>query len=182
MGTIRTVEPVKLICGIIAAGPEVLAAAQERLRTAFGPVDVESPVWPFDFTDYYATEMGGGLLRRLIAFEQPIDPGRLAAIKRQTNDLEGLWAAPSPAGLRRRINLDPGYVTASKLVLATTKNFAHRIYLADGIYAEVTLTFRKGGCDVFPWTYPDFKSGRYTEFLLEVRRRALALAGAGGIS
>ena len=169
VGEIQPVRPVKLFCGMIAADGEVMLRAREALARLYGAVDLESEPIPFDFTDYYQEEMGGGLVRKLIAFDPLIDPGRLAEIKVRTNDLERKLAA-TPGG-RRRVNLDPGYVDASKLVLATTKALAHRVYVGRGIYAEVTLTFRKKGCAYFDWTYPDYRSGRYTAFLLEIRRR-----------
>jgi hypothetical protein len=174
VGDIQPAQPVKLICGIIAAGEEFLRRAQGELRAAFGDTDVSSDVTAFDFTDYYEAEMGMGLLRQFVSFRDFGDPGSLAAIKRRTNEIERRLAVPVAGGWRRRVNLDPGYVAPSQLVLASTKNFAHRIYLGEGIYAEVTLLFRKGGPEYLPWTYPDFRSGRYDEFLREVRRRLLA--------
>jgi hypothetical protein len=89
----------------------------------------------------------------------------LAAIKRQTNDLE----AGSSVEDRRQVNIDPGYVSLSKLVLATTKNHAHRIYLSDGIYAEVTLHYRDGAFRGYPWTYPDYASSEYCALFQKVR-------------
>jgi hypothetical protein len=87
--------------------------------------------------------------------------------------LEDKFAVKSDSGLRRRVNLDPGYVAPDKLVLASTKNFSHRIHLSRGVYAEVTLNFGKKGCVFLDWTYPDFRSGRYTAFLLDVRRKIM---------
>lgn len=172
MTEIRPVVPVKLFCGMIAVNEEIILRAKEEMRKLFGGIDLESDLIPFDFTDYYREEMGEGLLRKFVSFSDLIDPGRLADIKIQTNKLERTLAIESKGRSRRRVNLDPGYVSADKLVLATTKNFSHRIYLRDGIYAEVTLNFKKSGCVYFDWTYPGFRSGKYTPFFLEVRRRA----------
>ena len=170
MGRIRETTPVTLICGIIAVDADVLRLAVERLTALFGPIGLESEVFPFTFTDYYRAEMGDGLLRKFISFSTPIDPGSLASIKTQTNRLEDELAVVADTQTRRQVNLDPGYITASKLVLATTKDFSHRLYLGQGIYGEVTLGFRKDGCVAHPWTYPDFRSGTYDAFFLAVRR------------
>lgn len=173
MREIRPVLPVKLFCGIIAMSEEVILDAKNELKNLFGEIDLESDLFPFDFTDYYRNEMGDKLFRKFVSFSDLIDPGRLAGIKIQTNAIEQKLAVTFEGNLKRRANLDPGYISADKLVLATTKNFSHRIYLREGIYAEVTLNFKGKGCIYFNWTYPDFKSGKYTTFFLEVRERYL---------
>jgi hypothetical protein len=121
--------------------------------------------------------MGSPLLRQFIAFARPIDPGDLAAIKHETNDLEAQLAASEPArrlAVTRPINLDPGCLEPSKLVLATTKNFSHRVYLGQAIYAEATLAYRSGRWQPWPYTYPDYASGRYFPFLTAVRNHLLS--------
>jgi len=169
MATIKLPEPVKLICGIIAVSEEALSAAIDELKRGYGQVDLESEIIPFDFTDYYEEEMGKNLLRKFVSFVKLIDAGALADIKINTNELEGKIARDLAAGGKRPVNLDPGYVTQSKLVLATAKDFSHRIYLREGIYAEVTLVFRKGGFTHFDWTFPDYRTERYKRFFEEVR-------------
>ena len=104
-------------------------------------------------------------MRHILAFERLVNPGELAAIKGQTNILETGWLDNG----HRRVNIDPGYVSLSELVLATTKNHAHRIYLADGIYAEVTLHYRDGVFRGYPWTYPDYSSPPYCALFGEIR-------------
>lgn len=178
MADIRKVPEVKLVCGLIAGSEEWRRRGVEALVAAYGPTDLESAVLPFDCTDYYEAEMGPGLLRQFVSFTRLIDPASLADVKLHTNAMEKQWTAPGP-GLRRRVNLDPGYITPAKLVLATTKDFAHRIYLHSGIYAEVTLNFTKTGFRHFDWTYPDFKSGRYDAFLSAVRRQLMAVPVGG---
>ena len=180
MGVHRSAAQVKLICGLIAGSDAWLEQGSERLGEAFGPMDLRSDVFPFDATDYYVREMGEGLRRQFVAFARLLDPGELAGIKRRTNAMETEWVQGDPGAKRRRVNLDPGYVTPAKLVLATTKDFAHRIYLGEGIYAEVTLNFRKGGFRHFEWTYLDFVSGRYEAFLLAVRRRLMEQTAGDG--
>jgi hypothetical protein len=110
------------------------------------------------------------LVRRIWSFEPLVDPGALAAIKLSTNDLERAWSVDG----RRRVNLDPGYVSLSKLVLATTKNHGHRVYLRDGIYAEVTLRYREGAFCPWPWTYPDYATAAYCALFGQIRRRYVA--------
>jgi hypothetical protein len=171
MGAIKAPEKVKFFCGVIAADGKLLEAARLCLAEAFGPIDQCSDIWPFDFTDYYRAEMGSALLRQFVVFSGSRDPGELADAKRRADRLERGLAVPEEGAVRRRVNLDPGYLTPAKLVLATTKDFAHRLYLGSGIYAEVTLNFRRGGITALPWTYPDYASGRYTPFFMEVRRR-----------
>jgi hypothetical protein len=174
MGDKRNVEPVKLVCGMISADERLIRQTEQEMEGMFGAIDIRSELFPFNYTDYYSSEMGVGLLRKFVSFDRPIDPMRLASIKIETNGIERKLAVQTVDSIKRRINLDPGYVTPVKLVLATTKDFAHRIYLGDGIYAEVTLNFKKNGCAFFEWTYPDFKSGIYVPFLLEARRKIMA--------
>jgi hypothetical protein len=154
MGKVKEPLPVKLIASTFAASEERLEEAKVRLSQEFGPIDYESELLPFDHTTYYAAEFGEGLRRKFMAFEELVHPGRLVEIKLRTNALEMEWAVEG----KRRINIDPGYVSYSKLVLATTKNHAHRIYVGQGIYAEVTLHFRNGTFCAWPWTYPDYAS------------------------
>ncbi len=169
MGAIRLPSPVKLICGMIAADTALFAQAESALTAQFGGVDLRSEVFPFDFTSYYYSEMGAPLYRQFIAFERLIDPAILPDVKRWTNGLEERLAIVRDGQIHRRINLDPGYVTAAKLVLATTKDHARRVYLRDGIYAEVTLTFRGKSFQSSDWTYPDYRTAHYIAFFNAVR-------------
>jgi hypothetical protein len=169
--------PVTLICGLLAADEAVLSEALEALGREFGPRALESPVIPFDFTRYYEKQMGSRLLRKLVAFERPVDPGHLAAIKLRTNALEREIAARSAAGVPRPVNLDPGTLDGARLVLATTKDHAHRVYLGNGVYSEVTLLWHKGGFTHLDWTYPDYRSEAYRDFFNEVRRIHMGRAG-----
>jgi hypothetical protein len=162
MGKVKEPLLVKLIASLFSAREELLEEAKARLGQEFGLIDYKSGLLPFDHTTYYEAEFGGNLKRRFVAFEELVHPGKLAEIKLRTNALEMEWAVEG----KRRINIDPGYVSHSKLALATTKNHAHRIYLGpvlssskgQGIYAEVTLHFRDGTFQPWPWTYPDYAS------------------------
>ncbi len=174
MGRIRKTEPVKLFCGLISGDEGLLKRAVALLARAFGEPDALSDVWPFDQTDYYREEMGPDLLRQFVSFGPLIDPGRLAGIKRETNALEQRLAEETAAlEIERPVNIDPGYITPAKLVLATTKDRAHRIYLASGIYAEVTLVYVRGAWQPLEWTYPDYRTPGYHAFFERVRQRLL---------
>lgn len=165
-------EPVKLIVGVITGRPELVDWAAERLEARHGSIDLRSSVLDFDFTRYYEGEMGGGLKRAFLGFRDLIDPGDLPSIKRATNALEA--EAPGHGGEPPRpLNLDPGYVTAAKLVLATAKDYSHRLYLGRGVYGEITLEYREGDFRPLAWTYPDYRTEGYLAFFREVRRRCL---------
>ncbi len=159
-------RPVKLIVGMFTGQEELFDTARTELRKAYGPIDHISPVWPFDFTTYYAEEFGENLLRQFITFSELIDPARLSETKLFTNGLEEEFAS----GSKRQINLDPGYIDLSKLVLATTKNHQHRIYLGHGIFAEVTLRFTRKSFRPWEWTYPDYRTDHYIQFFNQVRQ------------
>jgi hypothetical protein len=165
VGRAKQPWPVKLVMPLLSGDPSLLDRAARELPDRFGPVDLISERLPFSHTAYYAAEFGTGLLRMFLSFERLIDPGALADIKVWTNGLEEAWAEAD----RRRINLDPGYISLAKLVLATTKNHGHRIYLRGGIYAEVTLVYRDGAFQRFPWTYPDYASAQYLAILERIR-------------
>jgi hypothetical protein len=169
MGTAKEHRPVKLFVGMFTEREELFDSAGIELGKVYGPVDHVSPVWPFGFTTYYAEEFGENLLRQFISFSELIDPGRLPGIKLFTNDLEQKFALQS----KRQINLDPGYINLSKLVLATTKNHQHRLYLGQGIFAEGTLRFTRKSFRPWEWTYPDYCTDHYIQFFNQVRQTYL---------
>jgi hypothetical protein len=170
MGTPCTPPNAKLICGILTADDDLLTEARRRLDRIFGPVDITDGPWPFDTTDYYTDEMGIGLRRWFVAFSQLVPPDRLAEIKHATNRIESDLADHHRTPTRRRpVNLDPGYVALEKLVLATTKNHAHRIYIGDRMYGEVTLRYTDGRWQPWPWTFPDYARETYHPFLTRAR-------------
>ena len=172
MAQAQEADEVKLICGMISTRDQWLDRAAETLSEAFGPVDLTSETMPFDMTHYYDEQMGRPLLRRFVSFARPVSPAVLADVKLRTNDIEAAFAERAGKnGPRRPINLDPGYIEPSKLVLASMKNFSHRIYLGRGVYAEITLMYRKGRWEALEWTFPDYASGRYDAFLTAARGR-----------
>jgi hypothetical protein len=164
-------KPVKLIIGILAANQDCLKAAVEAINAKLGKIDFQSDVWPFTQTDYYKDQTGENILRQFVSIEKLIDPGKLAKIKLKTNRLEQKLAAELNIGLCRPVNLDPGVIEPSKLVLATTKNYSHRIYIGKKMYAEVTLIFDKGLWKPFDYTYPDYRQQCYFDFFEKVRTR-----------
>jgi hypothetical protein len=169
MGQISPPPAVKLFTGILTSLPAIIPEVESCLSAKFGAIDLRSGEFPFDLTRYYEEEMGSPIIRFFVAFETLFAPEQLAIVKTATNDLETEFAARQ-IGVRRPVNLDPGYLEQSKIVLASTKNFYHRILLADGIYGEVTLHYSKHAWQAFPWSFPDFRSGRYDEFFTKLRR------------
>jgi hypothetical protein len=173
MWTLKKPSPAKLVIGILAADDDCLSAARQAIEGRFGPLDLVSDVWPFDKTDYYKDQTGEHILRQFVATQCLISPAKLAKIKHLTNRLEQRLASKLAIGLARPVNLDPGLIEPAKLVLATTKNYSHRIYIGKKIYAEVTLIFDKGNWQPMPYTYPDYKQPCYHDFFEQVRRRLL---------
>ncbi len=165
----RHPTPVKPLVSLIFAQPDLETAVFQELAVLLGPPDLVSAWLPFDQTHYYDREMGGGLRRRLALFLQLADPGALGSWKLWTNQLEERFSL----GGRRLVNLDPGYLSRERLVLATGKNYSHRLYLQGGIYGEVTLMFHRGGWQILPWTYPDYASEPLLHFLTLGRQKYL---------
>lgn len=180
MGDIHPPAPVLFILAVSSRHGAALDWARERCAEQHGHV-----VWssePFDFTetDYYTATMGAGLKKQFLAFERLIDSADLASIKRETNDCEAEYAASGRHPEARPLNLDPGYLTPAKLVLASTKDHAHRIYLRDGIFAEVTLVFRHRKWQPLEWTYPDYRRDDYQGFFTQCREWLLNCGNLGG--
>lgn len=167
MGTAREPAPVKLIASVFAGEPGAVDQAIAALCELYGPLDFESERLPFDHTEYYSPEFGLHLQRKILAFANLVSAEDLPKIKERTNQIEASLAS----GERRRVNIDPGYVSLGKLVLATTKDHAHRLYLAQGIYGEVTLTFQRGRFQPWPWTYPDYAADSYCAMFDKIRER-----------
>jgi hypothetical protein len=173
MWELQNPKPVKLIIGILAADETSLAAAVKAISKSFGVIDLASDVWPFTQTDYYKDELGPNALRQFVSIENLIDPGKLAQIKHDTNSLEQQLADSLKLSLPRPVNLDPGFIEPSKLILASTKNFSHRIYIGNKMFAEVTLMYEKGSWRHFEYTFPDYRQSCYQDFLSKVRTRLL---------
>ncbi len=171
MWNLKAPDRVKLIIGILAADQSCLDIARDAVIERFGKADFVSDVWPFTQTNYYKNETGDNILRQFVSIDRTISPVRLAKIKCKTNKLEQDFASQLDTDQPRPINLDPGIIEPSKLILATTKNFSHRIYIGKKMYAEVTLMFDKGQWRPFEHTYPDYKQQCYFDFFSKVRVR-----------
>jgi hypothetical protein len=169
VGQIQPTLPALLILAVSSRYAEALEWARQRCAVRHGPIALASESFNFRETDYYAATMGTDLKKQFLVFERPIDPATLAEIKRETNDWEMEYVALGRHAETRPLNLDPGYITPAKLVLASTKDHAHRIYLRDGIYAEVTLAFRQRRWQALEWTYPDYRREDYQLFFTRCR-------------
>ncbi|MDX1964877.1 MAG: DUF4416 family protein [Pirellulales bacterium] len=175
MGELRVVEPVLPLVCAFSSDPNALAYAKERSCEYWGPIALASPEFEFTETTYYAASMGERIRKCFWVFEKLADPGQLADWKLLTNGWENSLATSQHwiscnNSFSRPINIDPGYITPAKLVLASTKDHAHRIYLSQGIYAEITLMYRHGGWQHHEWTFPDYRRGDYQEFFAAARR------------
>jgi hypothetical protein len=156
----------KLIIGFIYKDEAIFIKSRDKLKKIFGRIDLESGPIDFNYTHYYEKEMGAGLKRRFISFGKLIPIQDLYRIKLYTNRLEAKF---SNSG-KRQVNIDPGYVDLAKLVLASTKDYAHRIYLRKGIFAEITLSYRSNSFVPNDWTYPDYRSQEYIDIFNKVRK------------
>ncbi len=169
MADITLPKPVKLFIGILSCNKGLLANVESLLSERFGEVDMKSEIIPFNFTDYYTKDMGTNISRQFICFRKLINPEDLSATKTWTNKLEDKFKHNNRFNVNRPINLDPGYLTHCNLILASTKEYYHRIHLQNGIYAEVTLFYQHEVYKNLPWTYPDFQTEEYKNFFLKVR-------------
>jgi hypothetical protein len=174
MGIEKAFCPERLVVGVLRSPDFGLKPVEAELEGVFGPIDYRGPEFPFAYSDYYAPEMGEGILRTFLSFSRLIDPSRLAEAKLATDAIEARYARCGS----RRANLDPGLLSLGGFILATTKDRAHRIPLNSGIYGELTLYFQGGRFVPLPWTYPDWQSPPYLAVLSELRSRLkLELAG-----
>ena len=157
----------KLVIGLLMRQRELISPVAGDLTALFGAIDMVSPWFDFTYTHYYAPEMGTPLFRRMLVFKELIRQRDLADIKQKTNVIERRYGRDG----RRSVNIDPGYLLRERFVLATGKNFAHRIYIGKGIYADLTLIYRKGAFEPLVWTYPDYADRPMRDYLERVRRK-----------
>ncbi|OHD69654.1 MAG: hypothetical protein A2177_10060 [Spirochaetes bacterium RBG_13_68_11] len=167
MGATHPFVPEQLVVAVLSSRPSSLPEARKALEERFGPVAFASDPIPWSFTTYYDREMGPGIVRLFWAFARLVDPAELPSIKLTTNGIEDEFREDGS----RKLNLDPGLLSLSRFVLATTKDGSHRIPLRDGIYAEVTLVFERGEFRPLPWTYPDYRSDGVRAVLKTIRDR-----------
>ena len=161
-------QPVKLVISLISGEEKLITVASTELSKTYGKIDFMSACIPFTMTDYYQAEMGKGLIRRFITFEDLLNPERLPEVKRHTDKIEAHHI--TSAG-NRTINIDPGYIALYQLILATNKRFSHRLYLRNGVYADLTLIYKKKSFQPLAWTFPDYGSAKIIEILNRLRER-----------
>jgi len=162
--------PAKLVIGLFMKEKRLIEKITAELIEALGSIDMVSPWFPFDYTDYYEPEMNAPLFRRMLTFKKLIKQSSLADIKNLTNEIESNYSREE----KRLVNIDPGYMLKERFVLATGKNFAHRIYIGKKIYADLTLIYTKGDFKKLPWTYPDYTDKNVLSFLIQVRKKYVA--------
>jgi hypothetical protein len=165
MGVPTDQRPAKLVASIIFKDESAYEPAEKELIRRFGPLEPLVRALPFDFTDYYSEEFGKPLKRKLLCFKNPVKKEAASGIKIVTNRIEDRCRKNG----RRTVNIDPGYVTEAKLVLMTTKDYTHRVYIGNRIFAESTLHFQEGSFRPWPWTYPDYASAELISYFNEVR-------------
>lgn len=165
MGTPGDPHKVKLIVGLLSNDAEAVRKAEAMLAGAFGRIDLESAVLDFTHSDYYAKEMGRSLKRKFLSFQKLLDLKDIYKVKLKTNMLEKRLLKSG----RRSVNIDPGYLDLAKLVLFSTKDYTHRVYLNKGIFAEATLFYKDKRFNAWPWTYPDYKSEAYADIFNSIR-------------
>jgi hypothetical protein len=173
MGTPGEAKPVKLFVALLACDEELFPPVESDLSALFGPVESASEKFSWSVSDYYEREMGPGLLRRFVAFVTLVAPDALSEIKLKTHRIEEVYRSAARERGGRRVNIDPGYLDAGKVVLASTKSGAHRIYLNSGIYGEVTLLYYEGSFHPFAYTYTDYVWPETAAFLAAARSRYL---------
>jgi len=169
MGDIGKPAPVLLLLAAFSRHDDALDWARQRAAAVWGPIALASEMFAFVETEYYAATMGAGIKKCFWAFERLVEPADLVAHKLATNEWEAEYARLGRAAEARPLNLDPGYLTPAKLVLASTKDHAHRIYLSRGIHAEVTLFYKDRRWQHRDWTFPDYRRADYQQFFSECR-------------
>lgn len=171
MGKLQEFEKEKMIIGVIYHDKQIYDEVKAILEDEFGPIDDMSEEFSFseEFSTYYDDEIGGEGMRVILSFRDTVDASRQSEIKTYTNSLEGKYSVLG----QRKINLDPGFMNHGRLMLATTKPTGFRIPLKDGIYTELTLFYARGGWQIFPWTYRDYRSERVQRFLTRIRKSYL---------
>jgi hypothetical protein len=163
----RAPKPAKLIVSLLLQQKQLILSVARELKGLFGSIDMISSWYPFDFTSYYEAEMGKPLFRRFIVFRELIQQDQLSEIKLATNGIEKRYLKNG----NRRVNIDPGYLVHARFVLATGKDYSHRIYIGNGVYADLTLVYREGDFKPLPWTYPDYAAEKTRDYFVRIRHK-----------
>lgn len=166
--------PGRLFVGVFTAF-DLFDWVRDELERSLGTLapDLESPVFPFPDTRTYSRTMGTDLRRKFFFLAEPFPQDGLASIKHHTLEIERTACDLEDWPVTRPINIDPGLLNDCRIILASTKDYSHRIYRGKGIWEEVTLVFEKGEFRPLPWTYPDFRQTTYHEFFRGARNRHL---------
>lgn len=167
MSSPQIADHVKMITSVIYAKQSHFVEGVRILSKEYGDCDYISEEMPFEYTKYYEKEMGTSLKRRFVFYETLIPPEILPDVKHFTNNIEGGFTVNN----KRQINIDPGYISMSHLILATGKSYAHRPYLRDGIWADLTLIFREQSFQPLPWSYPDYREQKNIDVFNKIRRK-----------
>ena len=165
----KTIEKVKLICGIMYMGNNIFIEIKKTLVAKFGQIDFESQEYDFNFTTYYEEETGKDLKKQIIVFKKLIDRDELAEIKHYTNTIEDEFSKEG----KRKINLDPGYMTEHNVILASAKELPHKVSIGKGMFGDVVLEYRKGDYEDSRHTFPDYRTPLVKEFLKTIRKKYL---------
>ncbi len=165
MGKIKPYPPVKLIAAITISDVSLWQNVHTLLESHFSPIDTAIDWYDFTYTEYYREGMGENLKKRMVSFRDLIPAEELPEIKIASNQMEEQFAR----GGKRRVNIDPGYICQAKLILATTKDFIHRIYLGKGIFGDLHLRLHRGKYEPLQWTYPDYQQPQVLEYFTTVR-------------
>ncbi len=171
MSSPKKPDPAKFLVSIFMKEKKMLMPIIERLISIFGEIDILSGWFDFNFTEYYYNEMGRPLFRRMAVFKDLMEQDILSNIKIRTNEVEKEFSSNEN---KRSVNIDTGYMLRERFVLATGKNFSHRIYIGNNIYADLTLIFHKGAFKTLPWTYPDYADKDMIRFLTKVRAKYIS--------
>lgn len=159
----------KLVISFISTSEELINSSIERIAQKYSTPDFVSEFISFTHTQYYEDEHGCGLKRRFASFSKLLPRDHIVKVKQFTNQLENETIIDG----KRKINIDPGFLTPENFILATGKNFTHRVYLKDGIFADLTLIFQKNDFMELPWTYPDYKGRDVKNMLIKIRELIL---------
>jgi len=165
LGKVKPPQKAKLICGMISSDIDLFESISAELVGKYGEIDSKSDIMEFTETDYYKKEMGDGLKKFFVSFKELIEPSDIADVKLFTQELEEKKSSNG----KRTINLDPGYIDEAKLVLASTKDNQHRIYIGKSIFAEITLRYKGNSFSSWEWTYRDYKREEYINYFIKVR-------------
>ncbi len=167
MGTVRPHPPVKLICGILICPDQDAVSVHSAIGDAWGPMDGQTEWFAFEHTRYYETEMGTGLQKRYVSFENLVPVDGMTEIKHRSNQLESAFLQDGG----RRVNIDPGYLADAKLLMMTTKNLAHRVYVGGNLFVDLQMIYKEDSYMPMPWAFADIRQPQILHFFNQTRLR-----------